>query len=89
MKQTIIAGIKSGKTGRGILDAHLCVNTESSHRESALEDIQRSEPPRLYGSGMLVVNPPWKLGEELTAVLPRLAQSLGVHGTGSYEINNY
>ena len=89
MKQTIIAGIQSGKTGRGILDAHLCVNTESSHRESALEDIQRSEPPRLYGSGMIVVNPPWKLDCELAAVLPLLAQSLGVHGAGSYEINSH
>jgi len=55
MKQKIIAGIKSGKTERGILDALLCVNTENSHRESALKDVNHSEPPRLYGSGMLVV----------------------------------
>jgi len=89
MKQKIIAGIKSGKTERGILDAELCVNTENSHRESALKDVKRSEPPRLYGSGMLVVNPPWKLDEKLGAVLPRLAEALGTDNTGSYEINNY
>ena len=89
MKQKIIAGIKGGKTERGILDALLCVNTENSHRESALKDVKRSEPPRLYGSGMLVVNPPWKLDEKLGAVLPRLAEALGTDNTGSYEINNY
>ncbi|MGI5096270.1 23S rRNA (adenine(2030)-N(6))-methyltransferase RlmJ [Treponema socranskii] len=89
MKQKIIAGIKSGKTERGILDARLCVNTENSHRESALKDVKRSEPPRLYGSGMLVVNPPWKIDDELGAVLPRLAEALGSGSAGSYKINNY
>ncbi|MBC6720120.1 23S rRNA (adenine(2030)-N(6))-methyltransferase RlmJ [Treponema sp. Marseille-Q4130] len=89
MKQKIIAGIKSGKTERGILDALLCVNTKNSHRESALKDVKRSEPPRLYGSGMLVVNPPWKIDDELGAVLPRLAEALGSGSAGSYKINNY
>ncbi|ERF60972.1 PF04378 family protein [Treponema socranskii subsp. socranskii VPI DR56BR1116 = ATCC 35536] len=89
MKQKIIAGIKGGKTERGILDALLCVNTENSHRESALKDVKRSEPPRLYGSGMFVVNPPWKLDEKLGAVLPRLAEALGTDSAGSYKINNY
>ena len=89
MKQKIIAGIKGWKTERGILDALLCVNTENSHRESTLKDVKRSEPPRLYGSGMLVVNPPWKIDDELAAVLPYLAETLGKNNTGSYEINNY
>ena len=89
MKQKIIAGIKSGKTERGILDALLCVNTENSHRESALKDVNHSEPPRLYGSGMLVVNPPWKIDDELAAVLPYLAETLGKGNSGSYKINNY
>ena len=89
MKQKIIAGIKSGKTERGILDALLCVNTENSHRESALKDVKRSEPPRLYGSGMLVVNPPWKIDDELAVVLPYLAETLGKGNSGSYKINNY
>lgn len=89
MKQKIIAGIKSGKTERGVLDAILCVNTENSHRESALKDVNHSEPPRLYGSGMLVVNPPWKIDDELAAVLPYLAETLGKGNSGSYKINNY
>lgn len=89
MKQKIIAEIKGGKTERGILDALLCVNTENAHRESALKDVKRSEPPRLYGSGMFVVNPPWKIDDELGTVLPRLAEALGSGGAGSYEINNY
>lgn len=30
----------------------------------------------MYGSGMLVINPPWKLDEELTARLPAIAAAL-------------
>jgi 23S rRNA (adenine2030-N6)-methyltransferase len=41
----------------------------------------------LTGSGMLVVNPPWKLGEEMEAALPWLARELGVEGRGSYRID--
>ena len=89
MKQKITAGIKGEKTERDILDALLCVNTENSHRESALKDVNHSEPPRLYGSGILVVNPPWKIDDELAAVLPYLAETLGTKGAGSYKINNY
>lgn len=89
MKQKITAGIKGEKTERDILDASLCINTENSHRESALKDVNHSEPPRLYGSGILVVNPPWKIDDELAAVLPYLAETLGTKGAGSYKINNY
>jgi len=41
----------------------------------------------LTGSGMLVVNPPWKLGEEMQAALPWLAHELGVDGRGSFRID--
>lgn len=34
---------------------------------------------RLNGSGMLVINPPWKLDEELAPALPVLARLLGEH----------
>jgi 23S rRNA (adenine2030-N6)-methyltransferase len=40
----------------------------------------------LTGSGMLIVNPPWKLGEEMEATLPWLARELGVDGRGSFRI---
>lgn len=34
----------------------------------------------MYGSGMLVINAPWKLDEELTARLPLIAQALAPDG---------
>lgn len=40
----------------------------------------------LTGSGMVVVNPPWKLGEEMEDALPWLARELGVDGRGSVRI---
>jgi 23S rRNA (adenine2030-N6)-methyltransferase len=40
----------------------------------------------LTGSGMLVVNPPWKLGEEMEVALPWLTRALGVGGRGSFRI---
>jgi 23S rRNA (adenine2030-N6)-methyltransferase len=40
----------------------------------------------LTGSGMLVVNPPWKVDEELNAALPWLARELGVDGRGTFRI---
>jgi 23S rRNA (adenine2030-N6)-methyltransferase len=40
----------------------------------------------LTGSVMLVVNPPWKLREEMEAALPWLARLLGRDGRGAYRI---
>jgi 23S rRNA (adenine2030-N6)-methyltransferase len=40
----------------------------------------------LTGSGMAVVNPPWKLGEQMRATLPWLARALGVNGGGAHRI---
>ena len=31
----------------------------------------------MYGSGMMILNPPWKLDEQLNSLLPRLAETLG------------
>lgn len=51
---------------KGVLCAELCVQDESD--ESL---------PRLYGSGMIVINPPWKLKEQLSEILPLIAERLG------------
>jgi 23S rRNA (adenine2030-N6)-methyltransferase len=45
-----------------------------------------STPPRLYGSGMIVVNPPFVLEEELNVLLPALADVLADEGRGSFRI---
>ena len=34
-------------------------------------------PLRLNGSGMLVLNPPWKLDESLLGALPQMGRALG------------
>ncbi|WP_309084832.1 23S rRNA (adenine(2030)-N(6))-methyltransferase RlmJ [Chelativorans sp.] len=45
-----------------------------------------SPKPRLDGSGMIVVNPPFTLKAELEALLPVLARLLGEGGEGSFFI---
>ena len=51
-----------------IADLQLCVADKDSHIEkdlqSILDDKDKKNPPRLYGSGMLVINSPWHLKEE-------------------------
>jgi 23S rRNA (adenine2030-N6)-methyltransferase len=45
-----------------------------------------SQPPRLYGSGMIVVNPPYVLEQEMRAILPVLADILGENGQGRWAL---
>ena len=49
-----------------IADLRLQVFDKNEHKEVSLEEFRASEgknPPRLYGSGMLVLNSPWMLKE--------------------------
>ena len=46
-----------------------------------------SDPTRLNGSGLIVVNPPWLLEEELTTLLPALAGLLGRAGKGGFRLD--
>ena len=41
---------------------------------------------RLTGSGMIVINPPWKLEEGLRSVLPWLCERLSQHGQGGWKL---
>jgi len=41
-----------------------------------------SDPTRLNGAGMIVINPPWTLENELSSLLPALASILGREGKG-------
>jgi 23S rRNA (adenine2030-N6)-methyltransferase len=43
-------------------------------------------PTHLNGSGMLIVNPPWKLDEELKAIMPALWKALSPNQQGRYEV---
>ena len=44
-------------------------------------------PPRLHGTGMIVVNPPYVLEQEMRNVLPVLADLLGVEGRGRWSVD--
>ena len=43
-----------------------------------------SDPTRLNGCGMILVNPPWPLEKELSALLPALVRVLGREGKGGF-----
>ena len=46
-----------------------------------------SDPTRLNGSGLILVNPPWTLHGELSLLLPTLAGVLGRHGQGGFKLD--
>lgn len=46
-----------------------------------------SDPTRLNGSGLILVNPPWTLEGELSTLLPLLARILGRDGHGFYKLD--
>ena len=46
-----------------------------------------SDPSRLNGSGLILVNPPWTLEGELKVLLPALAAALGRDGQGRFTLD--
>ena len=46
-----------------------------------------SDPDRLNGCGMILVNPPWTLESELSVLLPALAAVLGRDGKGGFRLD--
>ena len=44
-----------------------------------------SDPTRLNGCGLILVNPPWTLESELSVLLPALAGALGRDGKGGFQ----
>ena len=46
-----------------------------------------SDQTRLNGSGLILVNPPWTLQNELSALLPALADILGHQGKGGFKLD--
>ncbi len=64
-------------------------------RRSALPKVLRAEllvsqlgdSTRLNGAGLIVVNPPWTLENELSVLLPALAGTLGLNGKGSFRLD--
>lgn len=46
-----------------------------------------STPPRLHGTGMIVVNPPYTLEDEMRLALPELAKLLANEGRGKWRLD--
>ena len=77
MKQTIKDYVLSVNVNTQIDAFEFCVNTPDAHKEvslqEVLEDTDKKNPPRLYGSGMLVINTPWNLVQEAQGVVDFLS----------------
>lgn len=72
MLDRITEGARALNSNIEIADLRLEVFDKAEHKEVSLDEFRASEgknPPRLYGSGMLVINAPWKLEEEVNAAI--------------------
>ena len=49
--------------------------------------LARADSERLGGSGLIVVNPPWRLEQELSVLMPALAQALGAAPAGATRLD--
>lgn len=82
MLSDIVEGCKLNNNGIEISNFQLIVNDKNAHKEMELnqfleqKDLNIKNPPRLYGSGMLVINSPWKLKESTEVVLNYLTKKL-------------
>lgn len=71
MLDRITEGARSQNPNIEIANLQLEVFDKKEHKEVSLEEFRAGQgnPPRLYGSGMLVLNTPWKLAEEIQPVI--------------------
>ena len=91
MLDRITEGARAINQNIEICDLRLEVLDKTAHKEVSLEEYRAAaasgegkNPPRLYGSGMLVLNAPWKLEEETNAAIEYLRNAFGFQSqTGS------
>jgi len=74
MIDKITFGVKAQNENTEVLRLELTVNDKTAHKEVALAQnaTENENTPRLYGSGMLVINAPWKLKESAEVVIDYL-----------------
>ena len=67
MLEKITSSARAINANIEIADLCLEVAPKDAHKEMSLKEYEASEknPPRLYGSGMLVLNAPWKVEEDV------------------------
>lgn len=80
MLNNITEKIKDINPNTEICNLQLKINSVDSHKEVSLQELKTMDkeknPPRLYGSGMFIINPPWKLKEEAENVIEYLEKVL-------------
>ena len=99
MIESISAAAKIQNANTNILRADFCVDTAQSHTEMPLKENAAAKAaalssktglsntaPRLYGSGILVINAPWKLDQELDEALKHLSRVPGLASVPSYSV---
>ncbi len=88
MLSSIISAVKKQNENTNMIDLRLCVNNKDAHKETELSDKMIENPPRLYGSGMFVINPPWKLDESAKTDLETIVSIIAPQN-GSSSVKNY
>ncbi len=77
-----------------VVDRSRNIQLENALKASPLKNVQLYElgikadttGHGMTASGMIVINPPWKLAAELQNTLPYLANTLGIEGAGHFRI---
>ncbi|MDH4125264.1 MAG: 23S rRNA (adenine(2030)-N(6))-methyltransferase RlmJ [Gammaproteobacteria bacterium] len=80
-----------------ILDEHQGFALRQQFEASQMRDVlhlalriaDRNSLPGMYGSGMIIVNPPWTLRAEMQIALPWLVSQLGVNSRAGCEIEQW
>ncbi len=76
-----------------VVDRRKIDNMERKIIKSGIKNIQRFElgistdsvERGMSSSGMIVINPPWKLFDKMSCLLPRLAKTLGENNSGFFK----
>lgn len=82
--------VKSRRAADGLASRVAGIAAEASVPGKCLR-LEFSVAPQIAGgaltsSGLLIVNPPWKLADELKAILPELEKPLGQGGAGRFRL---
>ena len=79
MINSIEENVKKNNENTEVINLQLCVASKDSHKEVSLqENASVNKVGRLYGSGMLVINPPYMLKETALPVIDFLENILKV-----------
>lgn len=91
MIEYIAGAAKSQNANTNVLRADFLIDAENSHKEMSLKENAASgqDAPRLYGSGVLVINAPWRLDEQLSESLSFLCTALYQDRRPAFKIDRF